>query len=70
MLGFRASVTLEDGIAEIVEAVRQGKITDWKHPIYSNLKQMEGPVMKALSDEGEPESTPLTETQRFLRDAA
>jgi nucleoside-diphosphate-sugar epimerase len=36
-LGFRAETTLEDGVREMVEALRQGTYGDFRDPIYSNV---------------------------------
>ncbi len=36
-LGFRAETTLEDGVREMVEALRAGTYGDFRDPIYSNV---------------------------------
>ncbi|MBC8351298.1 MAG: NAD-dependent epimerase/dehydratase family protein [Planctomycetes bacterium] len=73
VLGYRAEVSLEEGIREIVDAVRAQRITDWSNPIYSNLKQMEGDVLRVLANESVAEEAPngeLQATKQFLRRAA
>jgi nucleoside-diphosphate-sugar epimerase len=74
VLGYRASVTLEQGVQEIVAAVREGQVRDWRDPIYSNLRQMEHSVLRVLeapsSDANLSREVPET-SERFLqRDAA
>ena len=73
VLGFRAVMTLEAGIQEIVDAVVQGKVTDWKDPKYSNLKQMQGTdsVLRTLKFEPRRhDEQELKATIRFLKRAA
>ena len=36
VLGFKITRTVEDGISEILDVVRQGVITDWQHSRYCN----------------------------------
>ena len=48
MLGFRASVSLEDGVREMVEAVRAGKVKDWTDPVYSNVRTLQGVGLEIL----------------------
>jgi nucleoside-diphosphate-sugar epimerase len=71
VLGFRASVKLEDGIQEMVDAVKAGKISDWADPIYSNVKTLQGDGLRVLkfekTDDTEEE---LAVTRRFLAKAA
>ena len=69
VLGFRASVDLKDGIEEMVEAVRSGAISDWRDPVYSNLKTLQGDGLSALKFE-RPEAEELHATRRFLNRAA
>lgn len=72
VLGFRAVMTLEDGIQEIVDAVGEGKVKDWKDPKYSNLKQMESqvlPVLKFEASQGDIDGE-LQTTKKFLGRAA
>jgi nucleoside-diphosphate-sugar epimerase len=38
MVGFEAASTVEDGILDIVEAVRAGRIVNYRKPQYSNVK--------------------------------
>lgn len=37
-LGFRPTWTLEAGIEQVVEAVRSGKVRDYRDPMYSNVR--------------------------------
>lgn len=37
-LGFRARWSLEEGVRQVVDALRGGKITDWRDPRYSNAR--------------------------------
>lgn len=71
-LGFRAAVTLEQGIQEIVDAVERGEVDDWRDPKYSNLKQMEATVLPILRFGGTSieEREGLVTTREFLRRAA
>jgi len=70
-INFRASVTLDDGIREIIDAVKSGLVEDWTDPIYSNLKQMEGDSLKLLkADDQEVVEPGLETTRQFLRRAA
>jgi hypothetical protein len=71
-LGFRATVSLAEGIQEIVHAVRSDRAIDWRDPKYSNLKQMQSTVLKVLKfDLDEQEShLELQATRAFLRKAA
>ena len=71
-IGFRAAVTLEEGVREIIEAVQAGRVADWTDPIYSNLKQMEGEnsLRVVKSDENGDKEKGLAATNQFLRRAA
>lgn len=72
VLGFRASVSLEDGIREMVEAVRDGKVTDWTDPVYSNVRTLQGAgldVLKFDHTANKPEEE-LQATKKFLSGAA
>lgn len=40
VLGFAPSVSIEDGVKEIVEVLREGKYRDFDHPIYYNMRWM------------------------------
>ncbi len=72
VLGFRASVTLEDGIQEIVDAVRSGKVADWHDPVHSNLRHLEGPGLMVLKEEGSARKgvDEMQVTRQFLAKAA
>lgn len=70
-IGYRAAVTLEEGVREIIEAVQAGLVTDWTDPIYSNLKQMEGDSLRVLKTEDDSQQDRgLEMTNQFLRKAA
>jgi nucleoside-diphosphate-sugar epimerase len=71
-LDFRATVSLAEGIHEIVHAVRSDRAIDWRDPKYSNLKQMQSTVLKVLKfDLDDQESDlELQATRAFLRKAA
>lgn len=74
-LGFKAAVSLEDGIREIVEAVQSGKVEDWKDPIYSNVKKMHDSVLPILKFQPaerarRSQERELQATRQFLRRAA
>ncbi len=72
VLGFRARVTLKDGIQEIVNAVRSGQVVDWRDPVYSNLRHLEGAGLNVLKFErGESKDVDeMLVTRRFLEKAA
>lgn len=40
VLGFTPSVSVEEGVREIVEVLRSGKYRDFDHPIYYNMRWM------------------------------
>lgn len=40
VLGFTPRVSVEEGIGEIVEALRSGRYRDFEHPIYYNMRWM------------------------------
>jgi nucleoside-diphosphate-sugar epimerase len=67
VLGFRASVDLVEGVQEMVDAVRGGLVANWRAPIYSNSKHLEGEGLSVLKIEahrrGENE---MVATTRFL----
>ncbi|MDA0283718.1 MAG: NAD(P)-dependent oxidoreductase [Planctomycetota bacterium] len=72
VLGFRASVSLEDGVREMVEAVRDGKVTDWRDPVYSNVRTLQGAglnILKFDPDSGKGHNE-LQATKEFLSRAA
>lgn len=39
-IGFTPSISVEDGVKEIVDALRQGKYKDYDNPIYYNMRWM------------------------------
>lgn len=41
VLGFTPSVSVEEGVKEIVDVLRSGKYRDFDHPIYYNMRWME-----------------------------
>lgn len=71
VLGFRASVKLEDGIQEMVDAVKAGKISDWTDPIYSNVKTLQGDGLRILQfEKTEDKEEELAVTKQFLSKGA
>ncbi len=67
VLDFRASVKLEDGVQEMVDAVRDGKVTDWRDPIYSNSKHLEGEGLSVLKfDAHRKGQNEMSATRKFL----
>ncbi|MEZ6061005.1 MAG: NAD(P)-dependent oxidoreductase [Planctomycetaceae bacterium] len=71
-LGFRASVDVSEGVREMVEAVRSGRIGDWRDPVYSNKLQMEEFALNLLTFP-QPQISAEQEmpaTSEFLRKAA
>ncbi|MEZ6132724.1 MAG: NAD(P)-dependent oxidoreductase [Planctomycetaceae bacterium] len=72
-LGFRASIDLSEGVLEMVDAVRDGRLGDWRDPIYSNSLQMRQSGLQVLKF---PESRvanrelDMPATSEFLRRAA
>jgi nucleoside-diphosphate-sugar epimerase len=72
VLGFRASVSLEDGIREMVEAVRDGKVADWTDPVYSNVRTLQGVGMEILKFDPTAGNSAeeLQATRKFLSRAA
>ena len=70
VLGFRAAVPLEDGIREIVDAVVAGRIEDWRNPVYSNVKTLQGEGLRILKIEPESTVEELAATREFLSRAA
>ncbi len=40
MLGFEPKWTVEEGIKQVIEALRSGKVRDYKAPMYSNVKYL------------------------------
>lgn len=70
-LGFTASIDVSDGVKEMVHAVADGRIQDWRDPIYSNQAQMQQSGLSVLKFP-EPESyeNEMPATAEFLRKAA
>ncbi|MAT14994.1 MAG: NAD-dependent dehydratase [Planctomyces sp.] len=69
-LGFRASVKLEDGISEIVNAVRSGQVSDWSDPIYSNRQHLQDHGLTILKFERKASENEMPMTQKFLQRVA
>ncbi|APZ94734.1 NAD-dependent epimerase/dehydratase family protein [Fuerstiella marisgermanici] len=71
-LGFRASVDVSEGVLEMVEAVRDGHVGDWRDPIYSNSLQMKEFGLSALKFPEPQRSSErdMPATSEFLRRAA
>ncbi len=51
VLGFQASVDLVEGVQEMVNVVRSGHIPNWRDPVYSNSKHLEGEGLSVLKFE-------------------
>jgi nucleoside-diphosphate-sugar epimerase len=67
VLGFRASVTLEEGIQEIVDAVRSGGVADWTDPIYSNSRHLQGAGLTVLKFTNRDDNVDeMVATRQFL----
>ncbi len=69
VLGYRCLVPLEEGVREMIEAVKAGKVTNWRDSIYSNVKTLQQAggldVLKFERPEDNlPEQMPAT--QKFL----
>lgn len=71
-LGFRAQVTLQEGIQEMVDAVRAGKVKDWRDPVHSNVKHLQGEGLRNLRIFNSEEQTLdiTSATGKFLARAA
>lgn len=66
-LGFRASIDLVEGVQEMVDAVRGGLVPNWRDPIYSNSKHLEGEGLSVLKFEAHRKATDeMPATTRFL----
>lgn len=66
-LGFRASIDLVEGIQEMVDAVVHGQISNWRDPIYSNSKHLEGEGLSVLKFDAQRKSADdMPATTRFL----
>ena len=65
MLGFAPRWTLEEGIQQVINALRSGRILDYRDPEYSNVRLLDGgsrDVAEALRSEGGWARRLLTET--------
>lgn len=69
-LDYRASVDLVEGVQEMVDAVRAGKVSDWTDPVYSNVKALQGDGLRVLIQLDSDESGELQATRKFLKKAA
>jgi nucleoside-diphosphate-sugar epimerase len=71
-LGYQAAVSLEEGIQEMVDAVRAGKVRDWRDPLHSNVKHLQGEGLRSLRMLATEEQTldSTSATGRFLARAA
>ncbi len=68
VLGFRCETPLTEGIREMVEAVRAGLVTDWRQPIYSNVKTLQKAGLDILKFEPVLEKRDeLEATHKFLQ---
>ncbi len=66
-LGFRASIDLVDGVREMVDAVHGGHVPNWRDPIYSNSKHLEGEGLSVLKfDAARKIADDMPATTRFL----
>lgn len=73
ILGFSASVDVSEGVLEMINAVRDGRIEDWHNPIYSNQMQMRQFGLQALKFPIQTQSElelEMPATTEFLRRAA
>ncbi len=67
VLGFKASIDLVEGVKEMVDAVRAGKVGNWRDPIYSNSKHLEGEGLSVLKfDAHRKIEIEMPVTTRFL----
>lgn len=70
-LGFEASIDVSEGVREMVEAVRGGKLGDWHNPVYSNQLQMQQHGLTVLKfPSSVPSDLDMPATAEFLRKAA
>lgn len=66
-LGFRASIDLVEGVQEMVDAVIGGHVPNWRDPIYSNSKHLEGEGLSVLKFDALRKGTDeMLATTRFL----
>ena len=66
MLGFAPRWTLEDGIQQVITALRSGRILDYRDPEYSNVRLLDGgsrDLAEVLRSEGGWARRLLTETR-------
>jgi len=71
VLGFRASVDLTEGIAEMVQAVQSGAVSDWRAPKYSNVKTLQEEGLTILKfQQPDQQTEELQATRQFLSRAA
>jgi nucleoside-diphosphate-sugar epimerase len=67
VLGFRASIDLPQGIQEMVNAVASGQVPNWRDPIYSNTKHLEGEGLSVLKfDAQRKPADEMPATTQFL----
>ena len=67
VLGFTASIDLVEGVQEMVDAVLAGKVLNWRDPIYSNSKHLEGEGLSVLRFEARRKNdNEMPATTRFL----
>jgi len=69
VLGFHASVTLEEGIKEIVRSVQEGKISKWNDPVYSNRQHLEDHGLNVLRFVPRAAEEEMPMTTQFLKKA-
>ncbi|GAB5439994.1 MAG: hypothetical protein Fues2KO_03430 [Fuerstiella sp.] len=70
-LGFQASIDVSEGVLEMVEAVREGRVGDWRDPIYSNSLQMKEYGLQVLKfPEPQEAAADMPATSEFLKRAA
>lgn len=66
-LGFRASIDLVEGVQEMVDAVVGGHVPNWRDPIYSNSKHLEGEGLSVLKFDAHRKGVDeMPATTRFL----
>ena len=70
-IGFKASIDVSEGVREMIEAVRDGRIGDWRDPIYSNQLQMKQSGLEILKFPTTLQPVDeMMATSEFLRRAA
>ena len=71
VLGFRAAVDLTEGIEEMVLAVQSGAVSNWRAPIYSNVKTLQEEGLTILKfQHPDQETEELQATRQFLNRVA